>query len=259
MKYLFTLAVLLTFLSCGNEPTKTEAPQTVKKILSPYVSTVTEAHQLGKFSSKKVLQADLQLFFRGNERLNATLTLTTDSRRGKITLKDGKEIYINDNIVKASPEFDKPLSVRFDAYTWSYFLLLPYKLTDEGTKYSSFTSDSLNNEKYLTQKLSFGSGVGDAPDDWYILYADEKTKLLTAAAYIVTKGKNIEEAEKEPHAIKYEDYITVDGIPFASKWTFWDWSEKEGLSNQLGNANITNIKFIDDASFEAPKDFIQID
>jgi hypothetical protein len=31
---------------------------------------------------------------------------------------------------------------------------------------------------YLTEKLTFKSGTGDAPDDWYVVYADKKTNLL---------------------------------------------------------------------------------
>jgi hypothetical protein len=26
---------------------------------------------------------------------------------------------------------------------------------------------------YLTEKLTFKSGTGDAPDDWYVVYADK--------------------------------------------------------------------------------------
>jgi hypothetical protein len=48
---------------------------------------------------------------------------------------------------------------------------------------------------YLTEKLTFKSGTGDAPDDWYVVYADKKTNLLETA-YIVTLKAGKEEAEK---------------------------------------------------------------
>jgi hypothetical protein len=47
----------------------------------------------------------------------------------------------------------------------------------------------------LAKKLSFESGTGDAPDDWYVVYADKATNLIEKL-HIVTKMS--EEAEKKP-------------------------------------------------------------
>jgi hypothetical protein len=36
---------------------------------------------------------------------------------------------------------------------------------------------------YLTEKLTFKSGTGDAPDDWYVVYADKRQIYLKSSLY----------------------------------------------------------------------------
>ncbi len=117
----------------------------------------------------------------------------------------------------------------------------------------------LYNEAYNSQKLTFKQGIGDAPDDWYIIYAHPEKHMINAAAYIVTAGKTKVEAEKDPHAIQYENYQLVDGIPLATTWTFWSWSEENGLIKQLGMAQLSDFKFVSitEPIFQPPKDFVQ--
>jgi hypothetical protein len=72
-------------------------------------------------------------------------------------------------------------SGRFDAFTWEYFFLFP-QLSDSGTIWNEYDNKEKNATNYLTEKLTFKSGTGDAPDDWYVVYADKKTNLLEKAA-----------------------------------------------------------------------------
>lgn len=68
--------------------------------------------------------------------------------------------------------------------------------------------------------------------------------MIDKAAYIVTVNGNKEEAEKNPHVINYIDYKEVEGIPIATKWLFWEWKKDVGVTKEIGNASLTNIKFI---------------
>jgi len=146
--------------------------------------------------------------------------------------------------------------VRFHAYTWSYFFLYPYKLNDNGTiwddSFKIATIDAFN-----TAKLTFKANIGDAPDDWYINFADKEDNMLNHVAYIVTANKSVEEAEADPHAIKYIDYKEINGIPFATNWEFYEWNTTNGLTDKIGNAKISNIKFIKDfrSSFKTPENY----
>lgn len=273
---IFYFLIFSLLISCNDTPPKeeatTEATKTevaATKEISPkkhknenaFVARVEEAHQREAFLAKKAIQFDIVLSFGGTERLNGTITTTTDSRNGMITYKDGSIIYFNDDKVFYSPEMENPKRIRFSAYTWPYFFLFPYKLSDPGTNWSPYESNTLNDKEYFTQKLTFDAGTGDDPNDWYITYIDKQKHLIDVAAYIVTAGGSTqEEAEEDPHAIQYQNYTMVDGIPIAQNWIFWEWRKEGGLTKELGAATLSNIKFIKvgENAFVAPDNFPSI-
>ena len=224
-----------------------------------FAERIEQAHRKANFKEFAAVQFDLQLFFGGKERLNGTLTLSTDSRQALIATKDGQKIYVQDDKIFLPPATGNLASARFGAYTWSYFFLLPYKLSDRGTIWNDYPDKEMNGQPYLTHKLSFEAGTGDAPDDWYVLYADEEDQLLQVAAYIVTAGQSQEEAEEDPHAIEYLDYQVVEGIPFATSWKFWGWQADQGLTEQLGHARLGNLRLLRESGdvFTPPAEYIE--
>jgi len=226
-----------------------------------FVEKAEEAHRKSAFLKKDYLEFDLQLRFGGKERLNAHITVATNSTESIIELQSGETIITRKDEVWCSPGLAQEKSVRFDAYTWTYFFLFPYKLDDPGTKWSSSAIDSLAGSSYRTAKLTFEPKTGDAPDDWYITYLDRETNLIRYAAYIVTASRSREEAEEDPHAIEYLDYRTISGIPIAHKWKFWTWREREGLTQILGDANLENFQFLSEEKFdfEIPENYVLVE
>ncbi|MFT6996937.1 MAG: hypothetical protein ACJAQ4_000682 [Cryomorphaceae bacterium] len=262
MKELLYFVFAVVLISCTQtEPAESEtAPPKEKVELNP-IQKIEEAHSKQDFLSKDVVQFDIILKFGGTERLNGSMTLATNSSRGHISYENGKDLYFDQNKVFVSPETENTASARFSAYTWQYFFLFPYKLSDPGTNWSKVTEANLNGNVYNSQKLTFGDGVGDAPDDWYITYSDSESNLMEVAAYIVTAGSTVEEAEEDPHAISYHDYKDVDGIVLAHSWQFREWRKDSGLTRQLGSAELSNFKFIeaDKSDLLAPEGSIEIE
>ena len=211
---------------------------------SEFTGKVEEAHHKEDFLTKEAVQFNLKLEFGGKERMEAKFTVLTNSTKGVIEYKNGAKIIFDKDKVFYSSTIPNEESVRFDAFTWEYFFLFPYKLTDPGTIWNKYDNKEKNQKNYLTEKLTFKRGTGDAPDDWYVVYADKTTKLLEKAAYIVTIKAGKEAAEKNPHAIQYLEYKEVDGIPMATKWVFWGWEDGKGLTDELGHATLTDIKFV---------------
>lgn len=262
------LILLCAFLwnACGDTPpaptpeaepstSPSEAPPA-----DPLIAPLEAAHQRARFLEREAIQFDLLLRFGGKERINATFTLATNSTQARIQLRDSSEIIVRGNQSYHSPEHPQPARVRFDAYTWSYFFLFPYKLSDPGTQWAVYPDSTLNERPYLARKVTFNPGTGDAPDDWYIAYARPDRSLIEVAAYIVTAGQSQEAAEKDPHAIEYLDYTEVDGVPIASRWKFWGWRSTEGLTQELGSAELSNIRFVDPADnfFNPPSNFVEV-
>jgi hypothetical protein len=222
-----------------------------------FTNQLEKSHQKEKFLKNDAIQFNIVATFGKSEWVNAKMTLSTNSGSGKIEFKNGKQIIYNGSSVFYSPDFDNDKGVRFDAYTIPYFFLLPYKLNDQGTVWNDYLNNEKDASSFLSNKLTFTKGTGDAPDDWYVLYANKKTNLLEKAAYIVTASGNIEKAEKNPHAIQYLDYVKVDGVPIATYWKFWGWKKDEGLTEQIGNAILSEVKFIKTNSdfYSAPANF----
>ncbi|CAM3091395.1 DUF6503 family protein [Flavobacterium frigoris] len=233
-KIAFTLtAVILTAVGCKSNEENLK-----------FTDKVENAHHKQEFLAKEAVQFNLKLEFGGEERMDAKFTILTNSTKGVIEYKNGAKIIFDKDKVFYSPTIPNEKSVRFDTFTWSYFFLFPNKLNDPGTIWNTYDNTEKDHENYVTEKLTFTSGTGEAPDDWYVVYADKTTHLIEKAAYIVSINGGKEAAEKNPHAIQYLEYKAVDGIPMATKWIFWGWQDGKGLTDELGHATLTNIKFV---------------
>ena len=225
---------------------------------TPFVAKIKNAHRASEFFAHKAIAFDIDLSFGGKPRLNGTVTMMTNSTKVLVENDNGDRVLYNGSDVRLYPSDAEWPRARFDVLTWSWFFAAPYKLDDPGTHWESLgrlpfdETDSADAER-----LTFGDGIGDAPDDWYIIYRDETTNLIKGTAYIVTYGKSAEDKGKaEPHAITYHDYKEFAGIPFATRWLFQDWSKEAGVSGERGEAVISNVRFIDnpDTQFQLPTD-----
>ena len=255
---LLTLSITGFLMSCGSGQSTESKDETPEEQLD-YPSLIEKAHSKTEFLGNESISFDFLLMFRGSVRIDGSMTLATNSSKGILNKGDDKIIYDGSQVFY-SPSIEDSSKVRFDAYTWSYFFLFPYKLNDEGTVWNDYPNDSLNNELYKAQKLTFESGTGDAPDDWYITFAHLESNLLHAAAYIVTYSKDKDAAEEDPHAIVYKDYKEVDGISIAHSWEFYGWRDSLGLTDQLGSATLSNFKFHKngEVDYSVPQDFKEI-
>ncbi len=258
----FAFLFVSILAACNSEPSN-QAKTTVgsnEPVLVDDQKTIEEVYQKEAFLKQSAIQFDLKLTFRGKERLKGKMTLKTNSTASKIDYANGNTLLYNESGIFHSDSMGSDKKLRFDAYTWSYFFLFPYKLSDPGTNWEKVRLPQLNNREHNTYKLSFDAGVGDAPDDWYKLYVNKSTGLIEVSSYIVTANKSREEAEKDPHAIEYSNYKTIDGIPLAHNWSFWGWTKDSGLTEQIGSAELRNIKFVtaDDNFFHPAKELIEI-
>jgi hypothetical protein len=249
---LFLLAFGLAF--CGDpaeraEETTQAAPEpTVEPGPIPLVSSIGRAHLVKDFHRKAAIAFDLELHFGGQKRLDVRITSRTNSTAMRLDREEVNitVVYDGEGVYKYPAGGVEYPGARFDLFTWQYFALAPFKFEDPGTQWEAMGGATLGGESYRTARLTFHSGTGDAPGDWYIAYQDKESEQLHALAYIVTYGgTSVSDAEREPHAIVYEQYEQIEGIPIATEWTFWLWSAEEGLGEQLGRASLRNISFVE--------------
>ncbi len=206
--------------------------------------SIAEAHGEKQWDALPGVQLDLELYFGGKKRIIGTMKMNPEASKSRIEDQSGAVIVFDGErawITPAQNDFTKP---RFEALTWPYFLAASFKLDDPGTRLQASGVKKIEDKMYATAKLTFGDGVGDSPDDWYVLYQDLEKKTLKAMAYIVTYGKSKGNVALEPHAIVYDDFQTTGGITLARKWRFYHWSEEKGVYGEpIGEATLSNISF----------------
>ncbi len=259
MKLFFYLSVFLLLVSCKNQNNdraeeKNNSPE--KNSVPPVLSlseNIEEAHNKVGYMQHEAVSFDIHLTFNGNSRLKANVSMLTNSSRIKIQKDDGSMLVFDGKTVYQNPANKNSEGARFDIFTWSYFFALPFKLTDPGTVWEKKPDQNLEGKSYHTAKLTFQTETGDSPDDWYLIYQDKNSLRLKAAAYIVTFNTSAEEAEKSPHMIVYDDFEMIEQVAFPEKWNFHNWTAENGIGEKLGEATISNIRFL-----KPEKDFFAV-
>ncbi len=227
-----------------------------------FARKMESAHGRFYWRDSRCLKANIVVRFNQNVILEGTLLTDRSAGKTRLDLIDGTTVVYDGRHVWVSPQ-DSPLKrARFHALTWAYFVVAPFKLRDPGSILTSLPPQTLGGRAYHAAQLTFAPGVGDTPDDWYIVYADADAKQpywLRAMAYIVTYGTAKADAEKEPHAITFDDFIKVRGVVLARRWTFRHWSLEQGVYGEpIGNARLTGLQLIppDRNAFVKPQDAV---
>ncbi|RMB64016.1 hypothetical protein EAX61_01140 [Dokdonia sinensis] len=213
------LLVALTILSCGEtknqEKEETIAESTPQRVYPVEITSVFDAHGgIQKWNAMNNLCFTLE-----KEEGNEVHTVDLKSRKARIETEnytlgfDGEKVWLAQDSTYFQPE-----RARFYHNLMFYFYAMPFVLGDEGIAYSDVDPLTVGDVSYPGTKISFGDGVGDAPDDEYILYRDPKTNQMAWLAYTVTYGKN--EKSDRFSFIKYADWQEVNGLqlPKTLEW-----------------------------------------
>ena len=95
---------------------------------------------------------------------------------------DGKQVWSTDWKRANPPKFMVNLTY--------YFLNLPWLTQDDGVKLEAPGQGKLPNDgkNYDTLRMTFAGGVGETPDDYYVIYIDPDTGMMRGVEYVVTYG-----------------------------------------------------------------------
>jgi hypothetical protein len=146
---------------------------------------------------------------------------------GNVTVEQGRRrVYIDypaknmrmgwDGENAWSVNWALPYPPRFLAQLNYYFLDLPWLATDPGVVLGPPGKGKLRDDptEYITIRMGFEPGVGDTPDDYYVLYVHPENHLLKGCRYVVTYESLLPEgvASTPEHVLIYDRYKTVDGL-----------------------------------------------
>jgi hypothetical protein len=244
MKKLFIAGIIgLGMVACQSNSTETaDENQEVQEELvdtTTFYYPIEKAHKADLWQSQEVFKANFQLIFGGNVRFEGILYTTPNGGKTRLEANDGRVMIFDGQNAYISPDSSTYQKTRFDVLTWPYFLTAPYKLSDPGANVEEQGTRKLDGVDFDAAKLTFNANVGDAPDDWYVLYKDQSTNLLAGMAYIVSYGKDLEKANADPHCITFENFVNFRGMPIATTWNFWTWNEAGDLDKLLGTATLS--------------------
>ena len=210
-----------------------------------FVDLIQKAHRFDAFHKQKAVVFDVESVSEGKATPLATITSLTGSGKIKFESSNGKTVVFDGKKTWITPANTDYPRARFDIFTYHYFFMASFKLSDKGAKWELLSDKVYDFNDYARAKLTFQSETGDSPNDWYIAHRNKATNYLEALSYIVTYGgKPVAEAEKKASAIFYSDWKSVEGVMFATTWKFMNWSDDKGFFNPKGEIKIKNIRFI---------------
>jgi len=144
---------------------------------------------------------------------------------------------------------------RFYHNLYFYFYAMPFVLGDPGISYSRVKDLSFENKTYTGYKITYGSNVGDSPEDNYFVYFDKATHQMTWLGYTVTYGDD--KPSTEIHYIKYIDWQKANGLLLPKKLQWYD-SENNLPVTPSNVADFESISvfsgIIDASKFLIPED-----
>lgn len=133
-----------------------------------------------------------------------------------------------------------------------YFYAMPFILADDGIIYEDAEALERDGNSYPGIKISYEAGIGESPDDEYIIYYDPETYKMSWLSYTVTYFT--QEKSKEFHYIKYSNWQEIEGLLLPETLTWYNY-ENNVPTTERNQLQFTNVKL----SKEAPaKEFFEV-
>ena len=155
---------------------------------------------------------------------------------------NGDEVWVENPKALGTP-------AEFYYATPYYFSLVPFVFADPGTRFEDLGIAELGNQQYHSIRVTYESGTGDTPEDYYILYLDPESYTVRVMTYIVSfpafrQGKAV--SELEPHVIVYKDFQDVEGLKMPHEFEFYNWNEEteDLMEGARGGAVFSEMKLL---------------
>lgn len=248
------LLVTVLFISCKQDTKKNnsseETIEVITKMYPKNISKIFDAH--GSFDTWNSMQS-LEFTMPKPDGDEIT-TINLKSRESLIKMPnhtigfDGNELWL---LKKDTISYNG--NPRFYYNLMFYFYAMPFVLADDGIVYKDVEPLTFEGKDYPGILISYEAGVGESPDDEYILYYNPETYKMEWLGYTVTYFSK--EKGKEFHYIKYGAWQDIDGIKLPKTLSWYNY--ENGLPTtkrndvQFVNVKLSKNKPIDDM-FKVP-------
>lgn len=220
------------------------------------VKRLETAHQKKRFLKHDAVAFELDFFSNGKKSWSGKLVSAVNSSRMFLE-RDGKAgVWYDGKDSWLSPTKSDIKMRKSSLLTWQYFMLTPFKLSDQGVNWKLLNDTLFFGKKVNAGKLFFNSGTGLSSNDWFRLYLNPETSVLQGMVFISTQGRTVEEAMKEMEVVTYNDYRMIEGVPFPHHIEIALWDPKTGPTKTLIGVDVRSVKFFSrkDHWFTLPSD-----
>ena len=128
----------------------------------------------------------------------------------------------------------------------TYWLLMPYKLSDPGVMLSFDGEETIDQQRYEVIKLTFAPSVGLTPQNIYRVFVDPSTGRIHRWEYFAEEGK-------EPRPAWWNDWREFNGLMLAVERKF------EGRTTRLLFENIVVSQEVPAGLFSATRGLAMLD
>lgn len=157
--------------------------------------------------------------------LDDTQLVDLNARRVRIEsdaytiVHDGQDV----GIAPSADALNYGASPRFYSQTYFYFFAVPFVLADPGLNYEQLAPATIDGTTYDVVRVTFDAGVGESPEDTYILYVEQDTGQARMLRYSVTYG-DIDRPEPQS-VLVYTEWQEVGGLVVPRRGTFHPWQD----------------------------------
>ncbi len=254
------LFLSLTFTACKNEITTTkeaalekqEEPNSyIEKEYPDAINSIMKAHG-GMEQWDKMNNLCFEMPSKNGAEIH---TVSLKDRRTKIEAKDWSIGYDGANVwlLQNKPDAYEG-NARFYHNLIFYFYAMPFVLADEGITYEMQEPTQLDGVTYEAVKISYGEGVGDSPEDEYILYFNPESHQMQWLGYTVTYRDN--KKSDRWSFIKYGEWQSVNGLLLPKSLTWYTVEDGKPVAvrntREFEKVVVTETQ-LDDSVFQQPE------
>lgn len=271
----FLCILILTFLfSCGNpeqqssDANKETANENLAKAPSSWVEArVTSAQErMGKSEAGQKIwdsieaHGGLKTWFEngpiafhfdyqpldGGRRRNSYQVLDQWSVRAVHEVAENRQLkygWDGENAWSFPDTANVGVNPRFWSTTPFYFIGLPFVLADEGISFEELEPKEYKGVTYELVKVTYGEDVGDAPDDYYVIYIHPETKLMGGLRYIVSYPGFFPNGGSNPEKfMEIAGLQTVQGITIPKGYNT-HWFKENEIAEHITKIDVTEVAF----------------
>jgi len=257
--YIFSALIFLTLITCkeNKKATKSSNLEKTETVISSKeypkdLQNIFKAH--GGLDAWKQMKSLIFTMETENEDLVITTNLNSreallDNSKKKIGF-DGKQVWL----LNKTEEKYKGYNPIYEYNLMFYFYAMPFILSDDGINYAKTDPLIFDGKTYPGIEITYNKGVGETPEDRYILYYNSKTYKMEWLGYTVSFVEGID--KKELHFRRYNDWQNVNGLILPKSITGYNFKNDKPTTvkhkNVFKDIKISKEK-VESSKFTKPK------